>query len=292
MLIANFREKDLEHLGQSISKIIKDGTDNSKKVIFLCGKDKSDTESYRYKISKVLLKEKNLQLAYPEDLFEDLLEGQANNSLLHLEEQLAQAVDLIVLIPESPGSFAELGAFSMREDLAQKTLVLRQSKFKSDKSFINHGPIRLIRSYKGHVQDIPNNFDVTDTLQTSKIIKKIKRMLPPGRVKKNIDNILLFQHHLLLFIYLFDNSNFQILTKLLSLVLNRPLVKDDYIACRAALHGLVRTSMVEKNNDIFTIRQNGFDDISTRYYSINEINSLRIKIMNKQLARQNAKHSE
>ncbi|WP_240196262.1 retron St85 family effector protein [Salmonella enterica] len=83
----------------------------------------------------------NYQLAYPEDLFEDLLEGQANNSLLSLEQQLAEAVDLIILIPESHGSFAELGAFSTRKELAEKMLVLQQNKYKADKSFINHGPI-------------------------------------------------------------------------------------------------------------------------------------------------------
>ncbi|MBN3069912.1 UDP-3-O-(3-hydroxymyristoyl)glucosamine N-acyltransferase [Pectobacterium brasiliense] len=286
MILNNIHENEFIAIGESIGKIIKDGTDDSKKVIFICGKDKNDISSYRYKISTILSHEKNYQLAYPEDLFEDLLEGQANNSLLKLEEQLAQAVDLIILIPESPGSFAELGAFSMRKELAQKMLVLRQGKFKSDKSFINHGPIRLIREYKGHVQDLPNDFDIGNSLHVSAVVKKVKKLIPSGRRKKNIDNILLFQHYILLFIYLFDEIEIHIIMKLLSVIFNRKLMNDDYIASKAAIHSLIRTSMIEKSNSGYVIRKKGFENIHERYYSLNDINEIRIKIMNKQLGRQ------
>lgn len=286
MILNNIYDAEFKAIGESIRKIIKEGTDDSKKIIFICGKDKSDISSYRYKISTILSNEKNYQLAYPEDLFEDLLEGQANNSLLKLEEQLAQAVDLIILIPESPGSFAELGAFSMRKELAQKMLVLRQGKYKSDKSFINHGPIRLIREYKGHVQDLPNDFDIKNTLHVSPVIKKVKKLIPSGRKKKNIDNILLFQHYILLFIYLFDGVEMHMITNLLGVIFERKLKNDDYIASKAALHSLIRTSMIEKSNNVYVIRSKGFENILERYYAINDINEIRIKIMNKQLSRQ------
>ncbi|EAT6679566.1 UDP-3-O-(3-hydroxymyristoyl)glucosamine N-acyltransferase, partial [Salmonella enterica] len=145
--IEDLSSSDIKKSIDTIRNIIINGINDTKKVIFICGKDKSDKESYRFKISQLLERNTNYQLAYPEDLFEDLfedlLEGQANNSLLSLEQQLAEAVDLIILIPESPGSFAELGAFSTRKELAEKMLVLRQNKYKADKSFINHGPIRL-----------------------------------------------------------------------------------------------------------------------------------------------------
>lgn len=67
------------------------------------------------------------------------MEGQANNSLLSLEQQLAEAVDLIILIPESPGSFAELGAFSTRKELAEKMLVLRQKNIRLIKVLLTMG---------------------------------------------------------------------------------------------------------------------------------------------------------
>ncbi|WP_197710769.1 MULTISPECIES: retron St85 family effector protein [Serratia] len=286
MIINNIHEKDFNSIAREINGIIKDGLDDSKKIIFLCGKDKSDKNSYRHKISLLLEKEKNYQLAYPEDLFEDLLEGQAGNSLLALEEQLAEAVDLIILIPESPGSFAELGAFSMRKELASKMLILRQGKYKSDKSFINHGPIRLVKTAKGHVQDIPSNFDVSSSIYSAPITRQIRKMIPSGRKKRNIDNILMYQNHILLLVYLFDDMTQSTLNKLLGIILNRRLKSQDYTASKAAIHSLIRSSLIEKNHETLQIKDKGFQDINTRYYAINEINALRIKIMNKQLGRQ------
>lgn len=290
MIINNIHETVFNSLAKEIKGVIKNGLDDSKKVIFICGKDKSDKNSYRYKISLLLEKEKSYQLAYPEDLFEDLLEGQAGNSLLALEEQLAEAVDLIILIPESPGSFAELGAFSMRQELAKKMLVLRQGKYKSDKSFINHGPIRLIRSAKGHVQDIPTDFEPSRSAHSLPILKQVSKMIPSRRKKRNIDNILMYQNHILLLIYLFDNMTQSSLNKLLGIILERKLLNQDYIASKAALHSLIRSSLIEKNHETFQIKEKGFDDINARYYAINEINAIRIKIMNKQLGRQLSKN--
>ncbi|EOY2408734.1 retron St85 family effector protein, partial [Yersinia enterocolitica] len=183
-IIPKISDKHLDSSVEKIRDLILNDVDDTKKVIFLCGKDKSDKDSYRAKIASFLEKEKGYQLAFPEDLFEDLLEGQGGHSLLSLEKQLAEAVDLIVLIPESPGSFAELGAFSMKAELAQKMLILRLSKFKSGKSFINHGPIRLVKSTKGQVLDIPNDFNAKDPTHTELVLSKIKNMLSTKRKKK------------------------------------------------------------------------------------------------------------
>ncbi|MFZ4832192.1 hypothetical protein [Rouxiella sp. Mn2063] len=110
----------MEKLIPDLRDLVINGIDDSKRIIFICGKDKTDTESYRFRVSAFLETFSHYQLAFPEDLFEDLLEGQANHSLLSLETQLADAVDLIILIPESPGSFAELGAFTTLPGLAKK----------------------------------------------------------------------------------------------------------------------------------------------------------------------------
>lgn len=74
--------------------------------------------------------------------------------------------------------------------------------------------------------------------------------------------------------------------KLLNIIFNRKLGNDDYIASKAAIHSLIRTSMIEKNNNGYVIRHKGFENILQRYYALNDINELRIKIMNKQLGRQ------
>ncbi|EAR1262509.1 UDP-3-O-(3-hydroxymyristoyl)glucosamine N-acyltransferase, partial [Salmonella enterica] len=71
--IEDLSSSDIKKSIDTIRNIIINGINDTKKVIFICGKDKSDKESYRFKISQLLEHNTNYQLAYPEDLFEDLL---------------------------------------------------------------------------------------------------------------------------------------------------------------------------------------------------------------------------
>jgi hypothetical protein len=61
-----------------------------------------------------------------------------------MEKRLAELADLVILIAESPGTFAELGAFSIHPSLRKKLLPILDVKFKDDPSFINSGPVRWI----------------------------------------------------------------------------------------------------------------------------------------------------
>jgi hypothetical protein len=54
-------------------------------------------------------------------------------------------VHAVVVIPESPGSFAELGAFTNDSRLRQKVICVMDRKYQNDRSFINQGPVRLIK---------------------------------------------------------------------------------------------------------------------------------------------------
>jgi hypothetical protein len=253
--IKSIHDNILEKLIPDLRDLVINGIDDSKRIIFICGKDKTDTESYRYRVSSFLEKFSHYQLAFPEDLFEDLLEGQANHSLLALETQLANAVDLIILIPESPGSFAELGAFTMLPELAKKMLVLRQGRYKSDKSFINHGPIRLLKHHKGKVIDLPSNFNHLDVNHTLPLLKQVRRMAPQGRRKKALNNILL----------------------------EKKLTPQEQTACRAATHSLIRLLLLEKRDGFFTLTTRGFEEAQRRYFALSKVNDLRIKVMNIQL---------
>lgn len=276
------------HINQTVDEIrdlLINGFDDSQKTIFLCGKDKSDKKSLRYKFSTFLSQEKGIYLTYPEDLFEDLLEGQGKNSLLSLETQLADSVDLIVLIPESPGSFAELGAFSMDKELAKKMLVMRLGEYKSGKSFINHGPIRLVRTHGGEIFDIPKNFDEKNPKHVKSVLGKIKETLPSGRKKKELDNILLYSKHVLLLIYLFDDLNLLSVYKTMELIMRRRFESRDNIACKAATHSLIRAGMINQQEGLYTITQVGYDSIINSFHSKSLLAELRTKIMNKQYAR-------
>lgn len=284
-VIKSFPDLYIHRTIDEIRDLLKNGFDDSQKTIFLCGKDKSDKKSLRYRFSTFLSKEKGITLTYPEDLFEDLLEGQGKNSLLSLETQLANSVDLIILIPESPGSFAELGAFSMDKLLAKKMLVMRMGEYKSGKSFINHGPVRLVRTYGGEIYDIPKSFDEKNPEHVKAVLGKIKKMLPNGRNKKEIDNILLYSRHVLILIFLFDNLDLRSVYKIMELIMSRRFKNGDNIACKAVTHSLIRAGMINQQEGLFSITKIGYDSIMNSFHLKSSLTELRTTIMNKQYAR-------
>ena len=73
------------------------------------------------------------------------LEERERTNLAHFEKLIAETVDSVLIFPESPGSFAELGFFSAHEDISKKTLVAVKEQFQ-DNSFISLGPIHHISS--------------------------------------------------------------------------------------------------------------------------------------------------
>jgi hypothetical protein len=64
--------------------------------------------------------------------------------LLEVEEYVAALADLIILFVESPGSVAELGAFSALTAVQPKLLAVVNKHFK-EPSFISEGPVRRLK---------------------------------------------------------------------------------------------------------------------------------------------------
>lgn len=65
-----------------------------------------------------------------------------NYNLCRYELGLAQQCHLIVILPDSPGSFAELGLFAWQKSTCQKSLILFNKKYKGGTSYLMHGPRR------------------------------------------------------------------------------------------------------------------------------------------------------
>ncbi len=132
--------------------------------LFLCGgvSDKFRV-SNRDQLRKRLENNRKLSIFYPEDMFMEML-SRKKYDLLTLENFLAENSDLILIVCESPGSFAELGAFVNNERTLSKVVVLIQKKYKNAKSFIMQGPVRYVESYgkahdKKNVIYFNNNMD-------------------------------------------------------------------------------------------------------------------------------------
>jgi hypothetical protein len=67
-------------------------------------------------------------------------------NISEFERVIAETVNSVLIFPESPGSFAELGYFSAHEKIGRKTLVAVLHEHQSN-SFINLGPIHAISKW-------------------------------------------------------------------------------------------------------------------------------------------------
>ncbi len=111
-------------------------------VIFLCGGKGSTCRdtlhnylSNKYKTA--------LQIFYAESVWAQIT-THSSRSALAMEADLAGLADLVIIIVESPGTFAELGAFSLSTELRKKLLPIVDRQYVNAESFITTGPLRWI----------------------------------------------------------------------------------------------------------------------------------------------------
>lgn len=69
--------------------------------------------------------------------------------LLSFESDIAQVVALILLFAESPGSLAELGAFSAMKTVAPSLMAVIDDYYYNESSFIRNGPIAFLEQEHG-----------------------------------------------------------------------------------------------------------------------------------------------
>lgn len=76
--------------------------------------------------------------------------------LISFEEEIAQISAVVLVIAESPGALAELGAFTLSEAISPNLKAIVNQRFETDESFIRHGPLRrLDRENEGSVSYYP-----------------------------------------------------------------------------------------------------------------------------------------
>jgi hypothetical protein len=215
------------------------------------------------------------------------LAGQGQHSLLKLENILAECVDSIVIFPESPGSFAELGAFSNNTKLARKMVVVGNNKFKNDKSFINYGPNRLIKSSKsGKVTHI--NYELlTNEVEQHKIYRRINDYISNIRkahpVAKNVANILEVENFILPCIYLMDKATNMDLYKLIKFA----TAQDDSmceIATRSAIGRLAQKKFITKTSLGYQVTSCGCEYVRGTFKS-RYLDQARIELINAEYRR-------
>ena len=111
-------------------------------VVFLCGANKSQP---RDDLREFLARKSRHKMLvfYADTVWEGMAELE-DRTALELEAELAAMADVVVIVVESPGTFAELGAFSLSDELRKKLLPIVDAKHRTANSFLASGPLRWI----------------------------------------------------------------------------------------------------------------------------------------------------
>jgi hypothetical protein len=113
----------------------------SRKItVFLCGGLKSHRRDI---LAEYLRIHRKWPVFFADDVWKIL--AQSDHNALGMENQLGEFSNVIIIIAESPGTFAEIGAFANVSNLREKLLIIVDRKFESEDSFLNTGPLRWIK---------------------------------------------------------------------------------------------------------------------------------------------------
>jgi len=113
-----------------------------KHVVFVCGGFES---TRRLDLVKYLGKWCPEALVFQaDDVWTEIAARNPGLNALALEEQLASLADMLLIIVESPGTYAELGAFSISPQLRPKLLPIIDASHRNKPSFINSGPVKWV----------------------------------------------------------------------------------------------------------------------------------------------------
>jgi len=144
-------------------------------VIFTCGANDKSYKSRREQFLEYAAKYFKYGAFFrAEDAFPALKQG--GDDLLTIENQLADYSDCVLIINESPGTLAELGAFASNDLIVQKLLVVNSKEYYGQTSFISLGPLAKI--------DKKSRFKQTMHVDFSSISVHFDHII--GRIEENI----------------------------------------------------------------------------------------------------------
>ncbi len=119
------------------------------KFVFLCGKDiNEDNGGNRKTIKNFYAKVRKDIMCIDVEIIWQKIFLEPSIDMLTFEEFVAEFCDAIILFVESFGTACELGAFSLKDNLISKMLVVIGQQYKDAESFINGGPLRKIKSLR------------------------------------------------------------------------------------------------------------------------------------------------
>lgn len=178
-------------------------TFNRSCYVFLCGG--SGKCHIRNKI-RLILEKKQFQIFYPEDLFIEMFNKDKKADLLEYENLLADNSDIICIICESIGSAVELGAFIQNEKIKNKMVVVINSKFSRDKSFVIMGPVKHLKKISNTSVVFYRNNEIDEL--GNMMVKVFRKMYKEeGHKNESCDTLSAFIVFIPMIIYFFQTVN-------------------------------------------------------------------------------------
>jgi hypothetical protein len=274
-------ENSLRSLAESIRDKILQPVFNLKTRIFLCGASQTSKLSKRDILARLLPSGFHFykyELIYPEEIFEELISGPNSIDLLSLENMLAESVDAIVIVPESPGAIAELGAFANNESLRNKMVCVQDVNYRRKKSFINYGPIKLIRkSDFGSVVYVDFNDPERHIVKVRNAIAKV---FQATNKKPNVADLLQSENFIIPCIYLLEPVSREIMESMVRYASDatEPIAKS---VTSAALTILGKKNFVSISPDGYSLTSVGLKQFFKLRKTGKSSFSFNMKIMDK-----------
>lgn len=161
----------------------------SRYIAFLCGGSvKSRARSMRKRFIKYAKHNlPSVRIFLAENAQTDISEHSDPEliNVAEFEELIASISDCIIIFPESPGSYAELGYFAKHERIRESLLVVNDENLQSEDSFINNGPIRMIDEFSAFQPVILLSFKGGDP-DFNHIVQRLRNRFP-SRYRKSFE---------------------------------------------------------------------------------------------------------
>lgn len=191
--VANFSANELTQLSYSLPKIL-----------FICGGEEQSCKN-RGILEKYISKHHKEYLTFRAELAWEVISSSDNSrdvNALALEEWLADISDIVIILVESFGTVAELGAFSLSPSLRKKLLPILDKKFERHNSFINTGPVMWVNNDSKFNPTIYTDFKTILTC-IPQINDRLNRKVKSSVSKSNLHGLYSYSPKVLLFFLLY-----------------------------------------------------------------------------------------
>ncbi|MEQ9771975.1 retron St85 family effector protein [Pectobacterium jejuense] len=191
--IKNFSPSELNQLNYSLPKIL-----------FICGGEDKTCKNRGF-LEHYIKRHHKEYLTFRAELAWEVISSNdkgKNVNALALEEWLADISDIVIILVESFGTVAELGAFSLSPSLRKKLLPILDRKFERHASFINTGPVMWINNDSKFSPTIYTDFKTILTC-IPQINDRLNRQIKSSVSRNNLHGIYNYSPKVLLFFLLF-----------------------------------------------------------------------------------------